>query len=334
MPASWADRVIAKERRVNSRPWHEQTSDQGPPRSRFSIAGLNDDPTDWKLAATEAAINIEHAARRTGLHAADLLFDEAHRTASFARADRADLRHDTRAFETARNEDRKRLARDTGLDVLHRQRILELLQEERQKTEVWYAPIDFGRGIVAGGDWSTETGTGRWDYLNGPLVAPYVRGKRVLELGTNNGVGGLMMLKAGASHVSAIEYEVWFADTARLAQRIFSWADLHNYQLDVKQGDMRAILPAELPEFDVVSAYCSLYYLSEDEMAQIVQKAASLAGTLILQSNDFKHNGRDTLRRKQASTEYTRALALNNGFRTVDVHQPQGYPRALLIAKR
>ena len=41
MPESWADRVIAEERSVNRRPWHEQTSDQGPPQSRFSIAGLD-----------------------------------------------------------------------------------------------------------------------------------------------------------------------------------------------------------------------------------------------------------------------------------------------------
>jgi hypothetical protein len=338
LPSPVADVVVRQERQASRKSWFVATPDEGPPRSRFTAAGLAENGIDWRLVAAETAINVGHAAGRTGLKAADIRFDDATRTAAIDASDRPRLGRDTFAFEAARDADRRRLAAELGLDLLHRARIRELIDEARRTTKVWYAPIDFGRGITTGGSWTIDVGSGRWEYLNGALVAPHVRGKRILELGTNNGVGGLMMLKAGATHVSAIEHDQVFAQTARLAQRIQSWADIHNYQLDVKQGDMRAVLTAELPEFDVVTAFCSLYYLSEEEMAAMVQLAARLSDTMIVQSNDKKHNapqrGGQTSRSKQASTAFTRQLLLDNGFADVKVTQPKGYSRALLIAKR
>ena len=83
-----------------------------------------------------------------------------------------------------------------------------------------YAPIDFGGGLTIGQVASTDSGTGRWDFFNGAIVGPIVAGKRVLDLGSNNGSMPLMMLRAGASEVVAIERTPQIAEFARFNARI------------------------------------------------------------------------------------------------------------------
>ena len=189
-----------------------------------------------------------------------------------------------------------------------------------------YAPIDFGRGLAIGQIASTDSGTGRWEFLNGKIVAPIVNGKRVLDLGSNNGSMPLMMLRAGASEVVAIEFTPQIAEFARFNAQVLSWRDMQPYKIDVLDADMRLFLTQDLGRFDVVTTFCSLYYLPPVDMARIIRTAASMGATLVVQANEAI----DNLPAKARDLE---PLLRQNGYGSVEVYAPVGFPRPLLIGK-
>ena len=59
-----------------------------------------------------------------------------------------------------------------------------------------------------------------------------MRGKRVLDLGTNNAMIPLEMLRAGARSVTGYERDPVFADYARLNRRWFEFVENRWYALD------------------------------------------------------------------------------------------------------
>ena len=230
-------------------------------------------------------------------------------------------------FVAARDEDRRLFNRAFGAALLTEaaaRRALEQLKARVPKGYREYAPIDFGGGLTVGQIASTDSGTGRWEFFNGPIVGPLVSGRRVLDLGSNNGSLPLMMLRAGAREVVAVEFTPEIADFARLNARILSWRDMRPYQIDVVTGDMRVFLTTDLGAFDVVTAFCSLYYLPEQDMAQIIQKAASMNAVLILQANEAIDN-------LPAKTLDLHRLMRDNGYSEIAVHTPDGFARPLLV---
>ena len=190
-----------------------------------------------------------------------------------------------------------------------------------------YAPIDFGGGLAIGQFASTDSGTGRWDFFNGRIVGPHIAGRRVLDLGSNNGSMPLAMLRAGAKEVVAVEFTPAIADFARTNAKILAWRDMRNYRINVLTGDMRIFLTQDLGTFDVVTAFCSLYYLPEEDMARIIAKAASMGASLVLQANDAIFN-------LPAQTTQLRQLMADNGYPDVEVHAFPGFARPLLVGRR
>jgi SAM-dependent methyltransferase len=214
-----------------------------------------------------------------------------------------------------------------------------LMTEERARTALGritsrlpasgrdYAPIDFGHGLVVSQVASTDSGTGRWHYCNRRVVAPLVVQKRVLDLGCNNGALSLMMLRAGAREVLGVELSPEIADSARLNGEIFSWRDGRSYAFTVRTGDMRAFLHDDFGGFDVVTAFCSLYYLPEPDMAAIIRKAAGMGAILILQANDRIRGN------LPATTPDLERLMRGHGYPSTVVHAPPGFARPLLVGR-
>jgi 2-polyprenyl-3-methyl-5-hydroxy-6-metoxy-1,4-benzoquinol methylase len=190
-----------------------------------------------------------------------------------------------------------------------------------------YAPIDFGGGLFFGQIASTDSGTGRWDYFNHSIVAPLVEGQRVLDLGCNNGSLSLMMARAGAREVVGIEMSPEIAEFARLNAEILSWRDQHPYKIAIRTGDMRVFLEEDLGTFDVVTAFCSLYYLPERDMAAIIAKAAATGATLILQANEGIGSNCPGTRRD------LERLITQNGYPDAQVHAPAGFARPMLVGQ-
>ena len=226
-----------------------------------------------------------------------------------------------------RDSDRRTFNRHFAASLLTEQaarRQLDVLRGEVRNGYRDYAPIDFGGGLSFGRIASTDSGTGRWEFFNGSIVGPLVTGKRVLDLGCNNGSLTLMMLRAGAREVVAIELTPEIAEVARLNMRSLAWRDVVEYHGTVLTGDMRLWLAQDLGRFDVVTAFCSLYYLPESDMAGIIGKAAGMGATMILQANDAIEN-------LPADTATLRRLLHDNGYGNVHLSAYPGFARPLLI---
>lgn len=232
-------------------------------------------------------------------------------------------------FMTLRDLDREAANARFGLSLLTEAGVRRAQLELRDRLpEGWfrdYAPIDFGGGVSVGMFLSTDSGTGRWEFLNRDVVAPLVSGRRVLDLGSNNGSMPLMMARAGARGIIGVEQSPALAEGARLNHRILEWRDMRTYSLRIHVGDMRDFLAAPWGRFDVVTAFCSLYYLPADDMAAVVRKAADMGATLVLQAN----NGATDIPAARAVS--LRELMIAHGYPGVTLHERDGFARPLLV---
>jgi len=232
-------------------------------------------------------------------------------------------------FQIERDRDRAAANAHVGTSMLTEASARAALEAVRaQLPPGWfqdYAPIDFGAGLSVGRFPVTDSGTGRWEVFNSRVVAPLVAGQRVLDLGSNNGSLPLMMLRAGASEVVAVERSPLLAEAARVHARVFEWRDMRSYALDVRVGDMRDVLRADWGRFDVVTAFCSLYYLPEEDMGAIMRYAARMGATLVLQSNEAAEN----IPASRAAR--LRRLMEQHGYPSVAVHEFAGFARPILV---
>jgi SAM-dependent methyltransferase len=276
----------------------------------------------------EQAMERAHAAGITGVrHAFDraVLTDTSCKFLDLpsARAYRGRGAH----FLAARDADRRAFNQRFGASLLTEAHARELLRSLKSRVPEGYrdyAPIDFGAGLTIGRVVSTDSGTGRWDFFNRHIVGPLVAGRRVVDLGANNASMSLMMARAGAREVVAVEATPAIAEFARLNTRIFSWRELRRYNVDVRTADMRVFLDETFGTFDVVTAFCSLYYLPEEDMARVIRRAARMGATLILQANEAIHN------LPARATELAR-LMKQNGYPDVQITAPTGFSRPLLV---
>jgi hypothetical protein len=235
---------------------------------------------------------------------------------------------DSIPYLAARDLDRREFNRAFHAALLTEDSARQALQELKARVPEGYrdyAPIDFGGGVTVGQIASTDSGTGRWEFFNQHVVGPIVQGSRVLDLGSNNGSLPLMMLRAGAREVVAVEYTPEIAEFARLNARILAWRDVRPYNISVLTGDMRIFLTEDLGRFDVVTAFCSLYYLPEEDMARIISKAAAMHAVLILQANEGIENS------LPGKTLDLHRLMRDNGYPEIAVHTPAGFSRPLLV---
>ncbi|MGE5815002.1 MAG: class I SAM-dependent methyltransferase [Acidobacteriota bacterium] len=232
-------------------------------------------------------------------------------------------------FQVERDRDRASANERFGLALLTEAGVREGLRRVREQLPAgWfqqYAPIDFGGGVSVGRFAMTDSGTGRWDVFNRDVVAPLVRGARVLDLGSNNGSLPLMMLRAGASEVLAVERSPLLADAARINARVFEWRDMRQYNLRIHVGDMRDVLHQDWGRFDVVTAFCSLYYLPEEDMSAIIRHAAEMGATLVLQSNE----GAENIPASRAAR--LKELTQQNGYADVRVHAFGEFARPIVV---
>ncbi|HET7218475.1 MAG TPA: class I SAM-dependent methyltransferase [Vicinamibacterales bacterium] len=276
----------------------------------------------------EALMDRAHAAGITGVRNA---FDHAVRTDTACKFRalphaRAHTRRGA-AFHAARDEDRRAFNARFGTALLTEGMARERLRALNARVPHGYreyAPIDFGGGLTLGRFPSTDSGTGRWEFFNRHVVAPLVGGKRVVDLGANNASMSLMMVRSGAREVVAVEASPAIAELARLNAGIFSWREMRPFNLQVRTGDMRIFIDDGFGTFDVVTAFCSLYYLPEEDMARVIRRAAAMGATLVLQANEAIHN-------LPASTEHLARLMGLNGYPQISIATRPGFTRPLLV---
>lgn len=284
--------------------------------------------------ASGEAERLMDAAHRTGLTGLDRAFerivrDDDGRLRFLDLSGARCFRPGGVLFNAARDRDRVAFNGRFGTDLLTEataRRAVAAAKAAVPEGYRHYAPIDFGGGLTIGQVASTDSGTGRWEFFNRGVVAPLVSGKRVLDLGSNNGSLPLMMARAGACQVVGVESTPAIADFARLNARILEWRDIRRYDIQIISGDMRLFLTEPWGHFDVVTAFCSLYYLPLADMARIVRTAASMGAVLVLQANEAINN-------LPAKTTDLRLVMEQHGYSNVALHAPPGFARPLLIGR-
>ena len=198
----------------------------------------------------------------------------------------------------------------------------------------FYAPAYIGSGLRIGAIWRHDTGFGRWHRILKAHL-PDLRGKRVLDLGSNNGYNSLLMLRAGARQAVAVEQEAEFIAHGQFLKEAFEWADARSYDFSYVQENMARLPELDLGKFDLVTALCSIYYLSEDDMAKVLRHLATITDVVALQCNTetaMRRDDPDTFRK--ASVEFTVRMMKENGFPEVEVTAPRGYHRPLVVGRR
>ena len=204
---------------------------------------------------------------------------------------------------------------------------------ERNGSLPVYAPVVIRDDIRWGKIWNTDVGVGRWNFIMKEHL-PIPRGGKVLDLGSNNGFNPLQMLRSGAASAVGVEIDAQAIAQGEFLKSAFEWLDNRSYDFRYIQGS-QADLPAfGLPKFDVVTALCSLYYLGEREMRDLVNYIRTLTDVLVLQCNTDRlidRSDEDTYRK--ASVAFAVELLDSAGFGARTVVAPTGYSRPLVIGR-
>lgn len=234
-------------------------------------------------------------------------------------------------FETLRDRDRELFNRIYGARLITEKRARGMLAGPLATN---YAPVDLGRGLHTPGFWSTDSGTGRWQYLNRRIVEPLVEGQRVLDLGAHNGAMSLSMLRSGAREVVAYERDPDMVKAARQLQEVIEWRDKKRYHLDLRLADMLEVLDASLGQFGVVTAFCSLYYLTEQEMVAVTGRLSELSPIFVVQAKTDTRAQAAHDKARKSSVEFLQRILNKGGFPEVEVVSPAGFSRPLLVGRR
>jgi len=205
---------------------------------------------------------------------------------------------------------------------------------ERNGTGDWYAPSYIGAGLHIGPIWSIDAGYGRWHYIIKRNL-PDIEGKRILDLGANNGCNALEILRAGAKEVVGVELDEKRIAQGRFLKEAFEWMDDRTYQFQYIHSDMVNLPSMNLEKFDLVCAFCSIYYLTDNKISDLTRFLSSITDTFILQCNHASNIKRKhTHTYTKASVSYNLKMLKENGFPIAKVVAPKGYPRPLIIAQR
>jgi SAM-dependent methyltransferase len=197
-----------------------------------------------------------------------------------------------------------------------------------------YSPIHIEGGLNFGNIWRTDAGYGRWRSILRDQL-PSVAGARVLDLGANNGFNAIQMLRVGAREVVAVERDDRAIAQARAVTELFEWADGRSYALTYVHEDVAALPRIDLGRFDLVTALCSIYYLSDEDIPHLVRHISTITDMLVLQCNtDRSVHRSDQHTFAKASVAYAVAALEQNGFPFIRVVAPRGYSRPLVIGRR
>lgn len=240
-----------------------------------------------------------------------------------------------------RDGDRHRFNQLFGTRLLTAAQLRELLSPKariagdkvRSFSEI-YAPVLLRDDIRWGKIWNTDVGVGRWNFIMKDNL-PIPKGGTVLDLGSDNGFNPLQMLRSGASSAVGVEIEPQPIEQGKFLKSAYEWLDNRSYDFRYIHGSHADLPGFGLPQFDVVTALCSLYYLPEQQIRELVRYIRTLTGTLVIQCNTDRlidRGGAEDIYRK-ASVAFAVEMLEQAGFTDRRIIAPAGYSRPLVIGR-
>ena len=241
-------------------------------------------------------------------------------------------RNDWRCVQ-ARAADREKFDYFFGGELLSERKFQNRVAElVREQPNLFYAPTYYGHGYENRAPGSIELGSGKWLFIQPHL--PHIGGKSVLDLGCNNALLPLEMLRAGARRVTAYELNSIVARYARLNHRWFEFVDNASYDgFELVEGYMHDACERDWSGYDIATAFCSLYYEEPAEMARIVRTLSKTIPCFIVQGNENpdEHSGAML---ERASRQYLSDLLRANGYADQTIVEFSYYDRPLIIGRR
>lgn len=141
----------------------------------------------------------------------------------------------------------------------------------------WIHTIDLGNGVLTPGKWPANP------HILEAMDGINFEGKKVLDVGTCNGLWTFEAEKRGAIHVSSIDYLThvgyWCTPAFKLAHRVLKSRAIYNPDLSVYDVENLAIY-----DFDVI-IFCGVYYHLKNPLLAFakLRKILRSGGTLIIE---------------------------------------------------
>lgn len=223
-----------------------------------------------------------------------------------------------------------------GTEKLTYDRVKQLMKGESPSylQTTFYAPVCIEGGVRFGSLRNIGVSYGRWHYILKNHL-PSLGGRRILDLGSNNGYVAMQMLRSGAREVYAIEQREEAIAQGHFLKELLEWADNAEYNLRFISEDMANVPHLDLGEFDYATALCSLYYLDDKSIARVVRYLSTITDTFVIQCNVDRYTERSDPRVfKKSTVEYGVGALKENGFPVTEVIAPRGYSRPLIIGRK
>lgn len=197
-----------------------------------------------------------------------------------------------------------------------------------------YAPVYFDYGLKIGKIWDVNVGYGRWHFILKNSFSSLSE-KSILSLGVNNAFNEIQMLRNGAKEVIGVETNSEYIAQGNFIKEAFEWADNTSYNFKYLQMDIAKVPTMNLGHFDMVIALCSLYYLDDKSITNLVRYISNITDVFIVQCNVRTDIGRsDRHMYTKASVNYITKVLNSNGFSAIKIIAPTGYSRPLVIGKK
>ena len=202
------------------------------------------------------------------------------------------------------------------------------LELSRVEPNAWHSAVDLGYGLARGNFFFSDAGMGRWESFTAEGF-PDLKGKRIFVLNGCNGVVPLLMLRAGAREVIAVEKNIVCYDAAAVAHRILEWRDMQSYNLKLHYGDARA-LKAE--HIDLLAAVVTPDHFHLNEFQHVLGFATEQTSMVVVDVNEGEATRRNRIL-KAAMMENIMSRMSENRFSNLRVVATSAHS-SLIVGER
>ena len=196
--------------------------------------------------------------------------------------------------------------------------------------DVWYSSVYFGKGYIAGGRNMIDSGSKKWRYILKNKLGD-IKNKRVLDLGCNNGVILLEMLRAGIFEGVGIEFNKYYYGQGDFIKNTFEWFDCKKYNFILHNCNILDIEKLELGNFDITMGLNSLYYLDPSQLIEVLNYISTITKKLVIECRIGTPFSSQSLNQR-ASVSYMIKALKTTGYYIEYVEKPKFHLRPLIIA--